>query len=105
MILDFKQLKRDYALAYADKSRIKFIETYLSTFNATKGKKTQFHCFPRQRAFLKALSESRNVVAIKPRQCGITTLSSAWVTAQCVFAPKDAPENVLCIANKLEQAQ
>lgn len=105
MILDFKQLKRDYALAYADKSRIKFIETYLSTFNATKGKKTQFHCFPRQRAFLKALSESRNVVAIKPRQCGITTLSSAWVTAQCVFAPKDAPENVLCIANKLEQAR
>ena len=105
MIYDFAQLKRDYALAYADKSRIKFIETYLSTFNATKGKKTQFHCFPRQRAFLKALAENRNVVAIKPRQCGITTLSSAWVTGQCVFASKDAPETVLCIANKLEQAQ
>lgn len=105
MIYDFKQLRKDYALCYADKSRIKFIETYLSTFNATKGKKTQFHCFPRQRAFLKALSENRNVVAIKPRQCGITTLSSAWVTGQCVFASKDAPETVLCIANKLEQAQ
>ena len=105
MIYDFNQLKKDYALAYADKSRIKFIETYLSTFNATKGKKTQFHCFPRQRAFLKALAENRNVVAIKPRQCGITTLSSAWVTGQCVFASKDAPETVLCIANKLEQAQ
>ena len=105
MIYDFNQLRKDYALAYADKSRIKFIETYLSTFNATKGKKTQFHCFPRQRAFLKALAENRNVVAIKPRQCGITTLSSAWVTGQCVFASKDAPETVLCIANKLEQAQ
>ena len=70
-----------------------------------QGKKTQFHCFPRQRAFLKALAENRNVVAIKPRQCGITTLSSAWVTGQCVFASKDAPETVLCIANKLEQAQ
>lgn len=105
MIYDFAQMQRDYALAYADKSRIKFIETYLSTFNATKGKKTQFHCFPRQRAFLKALAENRNVVAIKPRQCGITTLSSAWVTGQCVFASKDAPETVLCIANKLEQAQ
>jgi phage FluMu gp28-like protein len=45
------------------------------------------------------------VVAIKPRQCGITTLSSAWATAQCVFASKDAPETILCIANKLEQAQ
>ena len=105
MIYDFAQMQRDYALCYADKSRIKFIETYLSTFNATKGKKTQFHCFPRQKAFLKALAENRNVVAIKPRQCGITTLSSAWVTGQCVFASKDAPETVLCIANKLEQAQ
>ena len=105
MIYDFNQLRKDYALCYADKSRIKFIETYLSTFNATKGKKTQFHCFPRQRAFLKALAENRNVVAIKPRQCGITTLSSAWVAGQCVFASKEAPETVLCIANKLEQAQ
>ena len=105
MIYDFQELKKDYALCYADKTRIKFIEKYLSTFNAVAGRKTQFHCFPRQRAFLKALSENRNVVAIKPRQCGITTLSSAWVTAQCVFASKDAPETVLCIANKLEQAQ
>ena len=105
MVYDFKEMQRDYAICYSDKSRITFIEKYLSTFNAVKGKKTQFHCFPRQRAFLKALAENRNVVAIKPRQCGITTLSSAWVTAQCVFASKDSPETVLCIANKLEQAQ
>ena len=105
MIYDYKQIKQDYAMCYADKSRIAFIEKYLSTFNAIKGKKTQFHCFPRQRAFLRALAENRNVVAIKPRQCGITTLSSAWVTAQCAFASKDSPETVLCIANKLEQAQ
>ena len=104
MIYDFKKLKTDYAIAYADKSRITFIESYLSTFDATKGKKTQFKCFPRQKAFLKTLAENRNVVAIKPRQCGITTLSSAWVTAQCVFATKESPETVLCIANKLEQA-
>lgn len=105
MIYDFAKLKMDYAKCYADKSRISFIETYLSTFNAIKGKKTQFYCFPRQKAFLKALAENRNVVAIKPRQCGITTLSSAWVCGQCVFASKDSPETVLCIANKLEQAQ
>lgn len=105
MVYDYKELMKIYGACYADKSRIKFIETFLSTFNAIKGKKTQFHCFPRQRAFLEALAENRNVVAIKPRQCGITTLSSAWVTAQCVFASKDSPETVLCIANKLEQAQ
>ncbi len=105
MIYDRQQMASDYAQCYADKSRITFIEKYFSTFNATKGKKTQFHCFPRQRAFLKALADNRNVVAIKPRQCGITTLSSAWAAAQCAFASAEAPETVLCIANKLEQAQ
>jgi hypothetical protein len=105
MIFDYENAAREYALCYADKTRIRFIETFLSTFNASKGKKTPFVCFPRQKAFLKAISETRNVVAIKPRQCGITTLSSAWVTAQCVFASTDSPETVLCIANKLEQAQ
>ena len=104
MVYDFKELQRDYALCYADKSRISFIEKYFSTFNAMKGKKTQFHCFPRQRAFLKALAENRNVIAIKPRQCGITTLSSAWAAAECAFASKNAPEVILCIANKLDQA-
>lgn len=105
MLYNYKEMQADYARCYADKSRILFIEKYFSTFNATKGKKTQFHCFPRQRAFLKALSENRNVVAIKPRQCGITTLSSAWAAAACAFASKEAPETILCIANKLEQAQ
>jgi len=104
MVYDFKELQKDYALCYADKSRITFIEKYFSTFNAMKGKKTQFHCFPRQRAFLKALAEHRNVIAIKPRQCGITTLSSAWAAAECAFASKEAPETILCIANKLDQA-
>lgn len=104
MIFDYKEAQRDYALCYADKSRITFIEKYFSTFNAMKGKKTNFHCFPRQRAFLKALAENNNVIAIKPRQCGITTLSSAWAAAQCAFASKDAPEIILCIANKLDQA-
>ena len=105
MIFDRIQAAKDYAMCYADKSRIKFIEKYFSTFDATKGKNTQFVCFPRQKAFLKSLAENRNVVAIKPRQCGITTLSAAWVAAQCAFASKEAPETVLCIANKLEQAQ
>ena len=104
MIFDYKEAQREYALCYSDKSRIRFIEQYFSTFNASKGKKTQFQCFPRQRVFLQTLAENRNVVAIKPRQCGITTLSSAYVAAQCVFASKESPETVLCVANKLDQA-
>lgn len=104
-MINLNEIRRDYAMCYADKTRITFIERFLYTFNATTGRKDPFRLFPRQKVFLRALAENRNVVAIKPRQCGITTLSSAWVTAQCVFASSDAPETVLCIANKLEQAK
>lgn len=104
-MIDWNQATVDYAECYADKSRIKFIEKYLYTFDATKGKKMPFMLFPRQRVFLETLATNRNVVSIKPRQCGITTLTSAWATAQCAFAEHDAPETILCIGNKLDLAQ
>lgn len=104
-MIDWNQATVDYAECYADKSRIKFIEKYLYTFDATRGKKMPFMLFPRQRVFLETLATNRNVVSIKPRQCGITTLTSAWATAQCAFAEHDAPETILCIGNKLDLAQ
>ena len=104
-MIDMQEAALDYARGYADKSRIFFIEKYLYTFDATKGKKTPFMLFPRQRVFLETLASNRNVVSIKPRQCGITTLTSAWATAQCAYADPDAPETILCIGNKLDLAQ
>lgn len=104
MIIDANEMAAEYIKSYQDKSRIYFIEKYLSTFNASVGKKTPFHCFPRQKVFLRTLAKVRNIVSIKPRQCGITTLTSAWATAQCVFAPEDAPETILCVGNKLDLA-
>ena len=104
-MIDMNEALQDYVKCFADKSRILFIEKYLYTFDATKGKKTPFMLFPRQRVFLETLAANRNVVSIKPRQCGITTLTSAWATAQCAFADADAPETILCIGNKLDLAQ
>ena len=104
-MIDMNEALQDYVKCYADKSRILFIEKYLYTFDATKGKKSPFMLFPRQRVFLETLASNRNVVSIKPRQCGITTLTSAWATAQCAFADADAPETILCIGNKLDLAQ
>lgn len=104
-MIDYKKIREDYARCYVDRSRIYLITKYLRTFDATQGREVPFQLFPRQRAFLQALAENKNIVAIKPRQCGITTLTSAWVTAQCALASSDSPETVLCIANKLEQAQ
>lgn len=104
-MIDYEEAMKDYIQCYGDKSRIIFIEKYLYTFNATKGKKTPFKLFPRQRVFLETLATNRNVISIKPRQCGITTLTSAWATAQCAFADADSPETILCIGNKLDLAQ
>lgn len=100
-----EQAQIDFAKSFMDKSRIYFIEKYFMTFNATAGKNTQFALFPRQKVFLNNISNHSKNIAIKHRQCGITTVSSAWAAAQCVFAPADAPETILCIGNKLDLAQ
>lgn len=105
MIQNSEDMIKDYIECLQDESGIKFIEKYLYTFDATRGKKMPFHLFPRQRVFLETLAKNRNVVSIKPRQCGITTLTSAWATRKCAFADKEAPETILCIGNKLDLAQ
>ena len=56
-MIDRRTMAEDDARAYSDKTRIYFIEKYLSTFNADKGKKTQFMLFPRQKAFLRSITE------------------------------------------------
>ena len=103
-MLDYEQIATEYAKSYSDKSRIYFIEHYLSTMDAGAGKQVPFNLFPRQKVFLQSLAENKASIAIKHRQAGITTISTAWIAAQIAFASKDAPETVLCIANKLEQA-
>jgi hypothetical protein len=87
-----------------DTSRVYFIEKYLSTFNASAGRSTPFTLFPRQKVFLQSIAENPASIAIKHRQCGITTVSSAYVCAQMVFATPETPETILCIGNKLDLA-
>lgn len=104
-MITYEEMQLEYAKSYIDKSRIYFIEKYLSTFDATNGKNVAFKLFPRQKVFLQNIASNNNNIAIKHRQCGITTVSSAWSAAQCVFASHDAPETILCIGNKLDLAQ
>lgn len=94
-----------YAECYKDKSRIKFIEKFLSTYDGTVGAMHPFNLFPRQKAFLNGLATRNEVIAIKHRQAGITTISSAWITAQCVFARPESPETILCIAARKPLAE
>ena len=97
--------KEEYIRCLRDKTRKYFIEHYLSTFNADERKEVPFKLFPRQIEFLHSLCEKQNTIAIKHRQAGITTVSSAWITGQCVFASSKSPETILCIGNKLDISQ
>ena len=104
-MIDFEKMQVEYYKSYSDKTRIYFIEKYLSTFNASVGRLTPFSLFPRQKVFLHSIAENKASIAIKHRQCGITTISSAWVSAQMVFSPAESPETILCIGNKLDLSQ
>ena len=104
-MINAQEMALQYAQAYSDKTRIYFIEKYLSTFNATAGKLTPFVLFPRQKAFLRSLSEYKASIAIKHRQAGITTITSAWIAAQMAFSPEESPETILAIGNKLDLSQ
>lgn len=103
-MIDRKEMAREYALGYKDKSRIYFIERNLSTFDGTCGRNVPFELFPRQKVYCHALGNDPKIISIKHRQCGISTTSCAWITGQLVYAPSESPETVLCIANKLDQA-
>ena len=94
----------EYIKCYQDKSRIYFIENYLYTFNAMERSEVPFLLFPRQKEYLRACAEDDEVVTVKCRQSGISTVSAAYICGQCVFANKKSPETILCIANKLDQA-
>lgn len=94
--------KEEYIRCLQDKTRQYFIENYLSTFDADERKEVPFRLFPRQIALLHSFVEKSNTIAIKHRQAGITTVASAWVTGQCVFASKKSPETVLCIGNRAD---
>jgi hypothetical protein len=103
-MIDQHEMAQEYIKCYSDKSRIYFIEHYLRTFNGTEGREVPFMLFPRQKVYCEALASNNKVVSIKHRQCGISTVSTAWITGNLVFATQEKPETVVCLANKKEQA-
>ena len=97
--------KEEYIRCFQDKTRIYFIENYLSTFNAMEMNEVPFKLFPRQKIYLHSCAEKSETVSIKCRQSGISTVTAAYVCGEMVFAKKKSPEIALCLANKKEQAE
>ena len=91
-MLNFKQ---EYIKCYNDKSRIYFIENYLSTFNAMERKDVPFKLFPRQKVFLKSTVEYNNLVAIKHRQ--ESQLFQQLGLADNVFLQEKVHQKIYCV--------
>lgn len=100
----FQEIAFDYVKSYTDKSRIYFIEKYLSTYDENKRKNVPLILFPKQKELLYSIGDFSKTIAKKPRRAGMTTILSAWATAEMVFTHTDSPKTILCVGFKLELA-
>jgi phage FluMu gp28-like protein len=53
---------------------------------------------------VKDYDECDENIALKYRQAGVSTVTSAWASKRLVFARKEKPEKILIIANKMDTA-
>lgn len=100
----FQEMAFDCVKSYNDKSRIYFIEKYLSTYDENKRKNVPLILLPKQKEFLYSIGYLSKTIAKKPRRSGMTTILSAWATAEMVFASTDSPKTILCVGMKLDLA-
>lgn len=104
-MIDYQYLMSEYAKCFMDKSRIYMIQNYLKTYDATQRKDVSFKLFPRQQDICTTLGNANNAVFTKPRQAGISTTVSAFISCEMALADKDAPITALVIGNTLDLAQ
>lgn len=73
-MIDFKEIAFDYVKSYNDKSRIYFIEKYLSIYDENKKKNVPLILFPKQKEFLYSIVDFSKTIAKKYRRSGMTTI-------------------------------
>lgn len=80
------------------------LRTYLQTYDNTVARYVPLDLFPDQVQLIEDYETYNENVALKYRQAGVSTVTAAWASKRLVFAPKNKPEKVLIIANKLDTA-
>ena len=78
------------------------LSTYLQTYDNTVSKYVPLELFPDQITLLDDYENFNENIALKYRQAGVSTVTSAWVSKKLAFAKKEKPEKILIIANKLD---
>jgi hypothetical protein len=72
----------------------------LQTYDNTQSKYVPLDLFHDQIRLIEDYDNYEENIALKYRQAGVSTITSAWVSKRLVFAPKTKPEKILVIANK-----
>jgi phage FluMu gp28-like protein len=78
------------------------LKTYLQTYDNTQSKYVPLELFPDQVSLINDYDTHEENIALKYRQAGVSTVTSAWVSKRLVTASKNKPEKILIIANKLD---
>lgn len=102
MSLSKEQILLEYAKCLRDTPYA--LKTYLQTYDNTQSKYVPLELFNDQVTLVKDYDECEENIALKYRQAGVSTVTSAWASKRLVFARKEKPEKILIIANKLDTA-
>jgi hypothetical protein len=102
MSLTREQVLLEYAKCVNDTPYA--LKTYLQTYDNTQSKYVPLELFNDQVTLVKDYDVSEENIALKYRQAGVSTVTSAWASKRLVFARKEKPEKILIIANKLDTA-
>jgi hypothetical protein len=102
MSLSKEQILLEYAKCVNDTPYA--LKTYLQTYDNTQSKYVPLELFNDQVTLVKDYDESEENIALKYRQAGVSTVTSAWASKRLVFAKKSKPEKILIIANKMDTA-
>ena len=100
-------LSREQAiLEYAKcaKNTVYSLKTYLQTYDNTQSQYVPVDLFPDQITLINDYDTHEENIALKYRQAGVSTVTSAWASKRLVFAKKTKPEKILIIANKQDTA-
>ena len=102
MSLSKEQILLEYAKCVNDSPYA--LKTYLQTYDNTQSKYVPLELFTDQITLVKDYDTAEENIALKYRQAGVSTVTSAWASKRLVFAKKSKPEKILIIANKLDTA-
>jgi hypothetical protein len=102
MSLTKEQVLLEYAKCVNDTPYA--LKTYLQTYDNTQSQYVPLELFNDQVTLINDYDTCEENIALKYRQAGVSTVTSAWASKRLVFANKKKPEKILIIANKLDTA-